>query len=45
MDINIQKNYKDLYLSGFGHIFISPFTAEFPIVLNVFIMRSHVKLV
>lgn len=40
-----RSNKEDLYLSSLSHIFRCPFTAEFPIILNILVMGLHVKFV
>lgn len=40
-----RSNKENLYLSSLSHIFTCPFTAEFPIILNILVMGLHVKFV
>lgn len=41
VEISINKGNLDLSISS--HVFLSPLTAKFPVVLHVLIMRLHVK--
>lgn len=40
-----RSNKENLYLSSLSHIFRCPFTAEFPIILDILVMGLHVKFV